>query len=372
MRQRFNAGTSSCVGGLYQLGKQLGRGGTAVVFKGTCLETQRHVAIKILDQSTEGPQSHLMREMSIISRIEHPSVIQVLDYGFDEPSGHHYIVTNFLKGFSLRKWLKLFGNMDPYTAIALFRGPLMGLANGHKRGVIHRDIKPGNLFLAQSPKRLVLLDFGIAGTGDAQNPKRFELTPAYAVPESVQSGASTPASDIYQLGLTLAEMISGTKVVSERQPVTAIAKHLQGITLDNEPWPAELRSILQRAIARDPAHRYQNCEAFAEALDQFLALNPNPSQTIEDETLRMEELTATISQPLINTDSWNLDLPQSAITPTLDEPQSPPPQPSTPDPTPVIETSTPSLARTRLEGFAPGLLLGGACGYLLTNLLQCG
>lgn len=267
------------VDGRYRIERRLGRGGFATVYEAEHLQLGRRAALKILEpvapHVTERFQARFNAEARIAANLDHPNVVRIFDFGFIGPDERPYMAMELLDGRDLEAYLKQSGPIAPERARELFMPVLDALRLGHERGIVHKDLKPANLFLVRegtADERLVVLDFGIARIEGEQNPQHTEEgtytgTPAYMAPEYIQRREVTPACDVYQLGLIFIEVMTGQPVVVGNSHLTYMFAHVHG----NHRVPPDfgktaLGAALLRAIAVDPAQRYRNAGELLEAL----------------------------------------------------------------------------------------------------------
>jgi serine/threonine protein kinase len=201
--------------GRFRLDRQIGRGGFARVFLCTDLTLERRVAIKILDHALlERADEHdflarFRREARAVAALDHPNILGIHDYGEDD--GTIYLVMPFIEGGTLHERLTGGRALDPATAGNYLRQVAAALDYAHRRGIVHRDIKPQNMLLRAEDDRLLLADFGIAkvlGDTGAQTRTGAVGTIAYMAPEQFR-GEISPALDIYALGCVLFQMLTG-------------------------------------------------------------------------------------------------------------------------------------------------------------------
>jgi serine/threonine protein kinase len=260
----------------YQIIEEIGRGGFATVYRARHLALGRQVAIKHLHLIIDG-QDHLLQERALrearaLARIDHPHVVRVYD-------AHHgpgaWVALELLHGHTLDAELRARGPMTLARALALLLPCLGGLEAIHQQGIVHKDIKPANLFLAHpgTPhERLVLLDFSVAGLDLDTAPRltgRFELvgTLQYMSPEYIADQRLSPATDIYQLGLTLAECLTGRPAVDAADPRECMMRHCHGaLDLPSALREGPLGEVFAQALEPDPARRLPTAAALRDAL----------------------------------------------------------------------------------------------------------
>lgn len=293
----------------YELMEKIGEGGMAVVYKARCTFLDRWVAIKILrDQYANNPEfvDRFQREARAAARLAHPNIVSIYDVGEDQ--GRHFIVMEYVQGENLKDYLSRRGPLAPQTVAEMGQQVAAALAHAHCRGIIHRDIKPHNLLV--SPEGQVkVTDFGIARAAAASSLTETGVVLGsvhYFSPEQAQGGAVDARSDIYALGVVLYELLTGVPPFTGDSPIAIALSHL-----DSEPpavaelcpyVPEDLEQAIMKAMAKDPAHRYQT----AGELNRALA--PAASRTgAQEEPTRVltavpgrEKATATRNRPKPN------------------------------------------------------------------------
>ncbi len=263
--------------GRFELRRILGKGAQATVWLGFDARLEREVAVKMITAGADvDPQdiTHWLQEARSVSRLTHPNIVPVFEA--DVQDGRPYLVFEYVPGRTLTEHLKARGSLPPPESLALMLGVLDALQTAHAAGVVHRDLKPSNI-LVDGGGRARVMDFGIAARLHDANRAAKGLvvgTPGYMSPEATQGLAPTPAMDVFAAGLVLIEMLAGRAVVKERDPYRAMQRIAQEDLKLPEELPSTvddtLRSVLRRAIARDPAQRYANAAAFADALRQWM------------------------------------------------------------------------------------------------------
>jgi len=293
----------------YELMEKIGEGGMAVVYKARCTFLDRWVAIKILrDQYANNPEfvDRFQREARAAARLAHPNIVSIYDVGEDQ--GRHFIVMEYVQGENLKDYLSRRGPLAPQTVAEMGQQVAAALAHAHCRGIIHRDIKPHNLLV--SPEGQVkVTDFGIARAAAASSLTETGVVLGsvhYFSPEQAQGGAVDARSDTYALGVVLYELLTGVPPFTGDSPIAIALSHL-----DSEPpavaelcpyVPEDLEQAIMKAMAKDPAHRYQT----AGELNRALA--PAASRTgAQEEPTRVltavpgrEKATATRNRPKPN------------------------------------------------------------------------
>jgi serine/threonine-protein kinase len=270
------------VAGKYRVDDVLGRGGMGVVVLATDVDLQRPVAIKFLLSSQlddEDALNRFLREARASAQIESPHAVRVYDSGKTK-AGDPYIVMERLKGSDLHAKLHEAGPLPVDEAVDVILQACEGLAAAHARGIIHRDIKPGNLFLEErldGTQSVKILDFGLAkplasGTMTASN--RLMGSPIYMSPEQISSPKDVDArSDIWSVGVVLYEVLTGQRPF-RGETVLAICADVMNREPDppsthNAEIPPELDEVVLQCISRDPKARYSDIGELAGALADF-------------------------------------------------------------------------------------------------------
>ncbi len=322
------------LGGKYVLEAELGSGGMGVVYRARNTKLNLPVAVKVLhDELAKRPGfvARFLREARAATMVRHPNVVEVLDV--DAASGVPYIVMELLEGVSLAEYHVTKGGLLSVADVLEFLGPVMeALGEAHEKGVVHRDLKPDNVFLATERERLVpkLLDFGISAIRNDE--QRVTVTgstlgtPRYMAPEQVRLTRDADArSDVWSLGIMMYELLSGTHPFDGESAgaiYVAIATHepppLEKIVRD---IPRSVSRIVARCMRRDPTERYTSTRHLLRDLE--LA-------KLDDEIAPLS------SPPPVVPD---LELPGLASAP----PRSPVPRASPMPPAPPLGLEVPSL-----------------------------
>ena len=273
----------SVVDGRYRIDGILGSGGMGRVYRGEHTGIGRAVAIKVLHADLGGNReavTRFQREALASGRLDHPNIVAVSDFG-ELPDGAAFLVMEALEGEPLGTRIER-GRIPWREALAVLRGVLAGLAHAHERGVVHRDIKPDNVFLARKDDQLLVkvLDFGIAklfaGIVDDPATTRAGLTigtPAYLSPEQAVGGEITPQTDLYSTTVVLFEMLTGRAPFEADDPLQMLGAHAAGVPprlLDVAPdieLPPGMEELVQRGLAKRGADRWPTALAYLAALD---------------------------------------------------------------------------------------------------------
>jgi eukaryotic-like serine/threonine-protein kinase len=264
------------LGGRYRMESLLGQGGMAQVYKGTDTVLGRPVAIKILAPQYAKDQSFVdrfRREAQSAARLNHPNVVGVYDTGSDD--GTHYIVMEYVEGRTLADFLSSGGSLLPERAVELASSVCVALSEAHKAGIVHRDIKPGNIMVTRNGE-VKVMDFGIARAATAETVTATATvlgTASYLSPEQAQGKPVDARSDIYSLGIVLYEMLVGRVPFGGDSAVAVAYKHVQEApeppSRINPDISPSLEAVVMRALAKNPDNRYQTAEEFCADLDRL-------------------------------------------------------------------------------------------------------
>jgi len=253
--------------GRFELLGELGRGAQASVWLAHDPRLDREVAIKLLDASSDVVSvSQWLDEARAVSRLTHPNIVPVFEA--DQIDGQPYLVFELVQGRTLAE---LRGQRSAREAIDLTLAVLDALAAAHAHGIVHRDLKPSNILLG-ADGRVRVMDFGIAARVSVPGDGRIVGTPRYMSPEAARGEAPVPAMDVFAAGLLLAELLTGTPLVTDRDPLQA----LQRVRDEDLALPPGggiddgLRAIVRRALQRDRAARFDSALGMHAALSEWL------------------------------------------------------------------------------------------------------
>ena len=265
------------LGGRYRLIELLGSGGMATIYRATDTQLGRDVALKLLrPEYLRDPDfaSRFRSEAQAAASLSHPNVVTVYDFG-EDPSGP-YIVMELVDGEDLATILRRSGALPPRQSARIGAGVAQALAAAHARGLVHRDIKPGNVLIG-ADGRVKVADFGIArAVAEAQVtlPGTTLGSVHYFSPEQARGEQATAASDIYSLGIVLYEMLTGVRPWEGDSAASVALARLSGPIPDpatvRPSVPPDLASITRKALALDPNDRWPSAAAMADALEATL------------------------------------------------------------------------------------------------------
>jgi serine/threonine-protein kinase len=277
----------SMLDGRYRVDAVLGVGGMGRVYRAEHTGIGRKVAIKVLHARLGGSKEaaqRFQREALASGRLDHPNIVGVSDFGVLE-DGSLYLVMEALEGEALGKRLEREKRIPWLEALSIIRAVLAGLRHAHDKGVVHRDIKPDNIFLARKDGEQIIkiLDFGIAKlyAGDADDPATTRAgltvgTPAYLSPEQAVGGAITPASDLYSTSVVLYEMLAGRAPFTDEDPLAMLTAH---VSKDPPPFaevapdldmPPGIEAVIQHGLAKVSAERISSALEYAQRLEDVM------------------------------------------------------------------------------------------------------
>jgi serine/threonine-protein kinase len=277
--------------GRYRVLRKLGSGGMANVYLAEDGELGRQVAIKILnDRHAADDQfvERFRREAKNAAGLSHPNIVQIYDRG--EAEGTYYIAMEYLEGQTLKELAAERGPLAVRDAIAYARQILAALRFAHRKGIVHRDIKPHNA-LIDDDGRLKVTDFGIARAGPASQMTEAGSiigTAQYLSPEQARGGAIDQRSDLYSIGVVLYELLTGTVPFTGDTPVEIAMKHLSSVpeppSARRAEIPRPLDQVVLRALAKDPDERYASAEEMDAELARVAEGLPVSTETAEAAT----------------------------------------------------------------------------------------
>ena len=268
------------IAGRYQIDDRLGAGGMSTVFRATDSVLERSVAVKLLAEHLAEDVdfvARFRREALSAARLQHPNIVQVFDSGRDPESDRHYIVMEYVDGPSCADLLREHKMLDIDWTVHLLRDSCHGLDYAHRAGVVHRDVKPGNLLVARETNTTKLADFGIAKAAEQTRITQVGAvlgTAAYLSPEQARGEEAGPASDLYSLGVCAYQFLTG-RLPHEYASLTELALKqqqdpVQPITALRPEVPPELDDAVRLCLERDPGNRYRSALELGQALEAGL------------------------------------------------------------------------------------------------------
>jgi beta-lactam-binding protein with PASTA domain/predicted Ser/Thr protein kinase len=285
------------VDGRYRIIGRLGSGGMADVYEAEDTQLGRRVALKLLHRRfAEDAEfvERFRREASSAAGLNHPNIVQVFDRG--EWDGTYYIAMELLEGRNLKQVVRDHGALDPALAVDIVLQILKAARFAHRRGVVHRDIKPHNV-IVDPEGRAKVTDFGIAraGASDMTETGSIMGTAQYLSPEQAQGQPVDARSDLYSIGVVLYELLTGAPPFDADSPVTIALKQVSEDPVPprvrNPAVPAALDAVVLRALRKDPARRFQSADDFIGALETaigggYVAPPEDLAEELEEEDRR--------------------------------------------------------------------------------------
>src|SRR5512134_1192904 len=328
--------------GRYRILRKLGSGGMANVYLAEDEELGRRVAIKILNDRYAGDDlfiERFRREAKSAAGLSHPNIVSIYDRG--EAEGTYYIAMEVIECRSLKELIMTRGALPVEAAIGYEKQLLEALRFAHRHGIIHRDVKPHNVLVSADQQvkanepRLKMTDFGIARHGASQMTEAGSImgTAQYLSPEQARGAPVTAASDLYSAGVVLYEMLTGKVPFTGDSAIEIAMKHVNELPAPPSALrpevSQELDQIVLRALAKDPADRYQTAEEFIEDLERVEAGLPISRATSTAATALLAGVAAGEATELLG------ESPTRVVAP-------PPPPPATPRrPPPVYPPASP-------------------------------
>jgi eukaryotic-like serine/threonine-protein kinase len=268
----------------YEIESRLGSGGMSTVYKAKDVVLDRTVAVKVLAEHLSDDDrfvARFNREAKNVAKLIHPNIVQVYDTGLDD--GRHYIVMEYVEGRSGAQLLQAKVMLDPAVAVEIGKQACAGLEYAHRNGIIHRDVKPGNLMIIGGPAAYTehdaaemtvkIADFGIAQAGEQTRITQAGSvvgTAAYLAPEQARGEEATPAADVYALGVVLYQFLTG-RLPYEGSSLTELAIRQQNERplpphTYNDHVPETLGGAVLRALESDPWRRFNTAKELSDAL----------------------------------------------------------------------------------------------------------
>ena len=278
----------------YEILERIGTGGMAIVYKAKCHRLNRLVAIKILKSDLAQNEEFRRRfnaESQAVAQLSHPNIVSV--YDVSRGGDMEYIVMELIDGITLKQYMEKRGQLNWRESLHFITQIMRGLSHAHRRGIIHRDIKPQNIMVLRDGS-VKVADFGIACLADSAQTLTQEALGSvhYISPEQARGDRPDARSDIYSSGVVLYEMLTGRLPFEGESAVAVAIQHLSSIPLApreiNPDIPEQLELICMKAMAPDLEHRYQSADAMIADLEAFRK-NPEVEMKFDLSDLRPEE-----------------------------------------------------------------------------------
>jgi eukaryotic-like serine/threonine-protein kinase len=264
------------INGRYRIEGPIGEGGFAIVFRGMDLALEEPVAIKLFTRTDKDKNAvaRLKEEIRIARRLAHPNIVDTYEFGTWGRA--YYITMELMYGQDLREWTATCGGTLPLPrAVHLIAQGFDGLDHAHRKGIVHRDVKPQNLFVVDRGRTLKVMDFGIARAAESARltrTGRIVGTPAYISPERLKRGFRdlSPAADLYSMGVVLYRTLTGMLPFDEPDVALLFREIMQADPIPPSQvkpgLPAAIDEIVMKLMAKDPNERYASCDEVKRAL----------------------------------------------------------------------------------------------------------
>ena len=346
----------STIANRYELGDRLGSGGMSTVYRAVDRVLERTVAVKVLAEHLSDDEkfvARFRREALAVAKLVHPNIVQVYDTGVD--AGRHFIVMEFVEGRSGAQLLQRDGALEPATAVEIAAQACAGLEYAHRMGIIHRDVKPGNLMVIGGPAggppemTVKLADFGIARAAEQTRLTQVGSvvgTAAYLAPEQARGEEATPISDVYSLGVVTYQLLTA-RLPYEGNSLAELAIRRENERplppTSYEPGiPEALSKAVLRALENEPEDRYVDALAYGAALRAGLAGIAPAAEA----TTRLVDPRSTAATRVAQREPRTPTSPARAGRPRR---TSPPPR------RPAVAPAKPPRKRSRFSSFMRGL-----------------
>jgi serine/threonine protein kinase len=343
------------LGGRYKLDERIAGGGMGDVWRGTDEVLGRTVAVKILLPALldePGFAERFRGEARTMATINHPGVVDIYDYGSDRQIA--FLVMEYVEGDALSRTLSRVGRLTPARTMALVAQAADALHAAHEKGIVHRDVKPGNL-LVRPNGTLVLTDFGIARSqivGQLTLAGSVLGTASYISPEQASGATATPSSDVYALGVVAYQCLSGRRPFEGDTALEIAMKHVREAA---RPLPGDIpppvRSIVERAMSKDPATRWPTAAALATVARQAAATMAGPGQHTQH---AQGGVPTPPTRPVSGAPASPAIVPGSPVAPVVNHRiPHPPPGPAYPRGGPAVPPAQPAVAPGYRHPVAP-------------------
>ncbi len=289
--------------GRYQVFEEIGQGGMGRVYRVLDKEIDEKIVLKILNPEIAGDSKTIERfrnELKTARQISHKNVCRMYHFGKDE--GVDYIAMEYVRGEDLKSMIKMMGRLSPGQAVSIARQVCAGLAEAHRLGVIHRDLKPQNIMIDRDG-HVKIMDFGIARALKTEGITGAGMligTAEYMSPEQAEGKEVDERSDIYGLGTILYEILTGRVPFEGKSPLSVALKHKTEIPQDpkkiNPQIPDDLSRLILRCLAKEPGRRYQSAEELFRELGEISKHIPDAEKYIPKRKPGTPTVTMTISR----------------------------------------------------------------------------
>lgn len=274
------------MGDRYEILEKIGTGGMSDVYKAKCHKLNRYVAVKVLKQEFSENANFVSKfhvEAQAAAGLMHPNIVNVYDVG--EENGIHYIVMELVEGITLKKYIEKKARLSYKEAVSIAIQVSMGIEAAHNNHIIHRDIKPQNIIISKDGK-VKVTDFGIAKAATSNTITSNVMGSVhYTSPEQARGGYSDEKSDIYSLGITLFEMLTGRVPFNGETTVAIAIKHIQEEIPSPKEFvpeiPSAVEGIVFKCCQKSPDRRYQSIQSLIGDLKQSL-MNPDENFVVQD------------------------------------------------------------------------------------------
>jgi eukaryotic-like serine/threonine-protein kinase len=381
--------------GRFKLTERIARGGMGKVFKAEQEPLGRVCAVKVLSPVYEGSRNlefhrrfHL--EAATAGKLTHPNTVILFDYGKDEEAELYYIAMEYVAGRTLHRVMQQDGILGERRALHIAAQICRSVSEAHRLGVVHRDLKPGNVMLVDRGDELdsvKVLDFGLAkamdGCDDLTQTGVFLGSPKYMAPEQVLGGDITPRTDIYALGVMLYEMLAGRAPFDRHRSIRTLIAHINDTPAPLRAYDPDLpvspamEAVVARCLEKDPAHRFGSMQELLGELKRVasareeqenapLSLSrarstppppPPPPAFAEVEGVGSLSIDVDLAELVAGSFSIDVDLADLAVGPSWSGHFPPQAHPSTPMPLgltyPVVRARTMPLPSTRMNVGVP-------------------
>ena len=298
LHHKMTGMAGAIIGGRFQIKGFVNKGATARVYLAEDIKNRHAVIVKLYAPTdAQNDQSHarFQREAELLMGLDHPNIIKVLSFG--EMQGRPYVVTEPLRGESLHDYLKREHSMPTDLALAMMRHAGQGLAAAHRAGIVHRDVKPGNLFLigpVGNPYGLKLIDFGMAKGQKSGRISGHDIvlgTIEYMAPEQIVTDPSDARTDVYGLGVVMFRVFTGHLPFDVETDFELLAHQMFSAAPPpswlNESIDPRIEQVILRAMRKRPDNRYPSMEALIADLERILGFTSEnhvspPSTRVDD------------------------------------------------------------------------------------------